>query len=152
METHQRIGGSRFVFGPPPGGFGAKFYRDGQGGIVGKVTVDDSKMGPPGHVHGGALAALVDEVMGAAAWTTGLRVLAVNLNINLRQAVPLHVEVQLRGRVDRQEGRKVFTVGQLFLPDGTVAVEGSGIFVQAPHTLVGDEAAHNPFLALEGDD
>jgi acyl-coenzyme A thioesterase PaaI-like protein len=146
IDENRRIGGSSFIFNAPPGGFGAKFYVDGNGGVIGKVAIDSSKQGPPGHAHGGALTTLVDEAMGASAWHSGYRVLAVNLNINLKLAVPLEIEITLRGRVERKEGRKVFTRGELILPDGQIAVEATGIFVEAPH-LVGMEGL-NPFKLL----
>lgn len=147
MEGLRRIGGSPYVFRPPPGGFGARLYDAGSDGIIGKVVIDESKEAPPGHAHGGSLATLVDEVMGASAWFGGHRVLAVNLNISLKLAVPLHLEVTLKGRVERREGRKVYTTGELILPDGRIAVEGTGIFVEAPH-LVGADGI-NPFQLLE---
>lgn len=149
LRPDMRIGGSRIVFAPPPGGFGARFYAlDNDEGVVGFVTVDATKQGPPGHVHGGASATLVDEAMGASAWFSGRRVVAVNLNINLKHAVPLEQELRLEGRVVKQEGRKVFTIGALILPDGRVAVEGSGIFVIAPPELVGASEQFNPFKRL----
>jgi hypothetical protein len=142
-----RIGGSTFIFAPPPGGFGVQMYFDpSTNETIGYVSVDDSKQGPPGHVHGGAVTTLIDEAMGACVWYRGFRVVAVNLNINLKLAVPLNVEVILRGRVARQEGRKIFTSGELVLPDGQIAADGSGVFVEAPH-LVG-ALGHNPFSRL----
>jgi acyl-coenzyme A thioesterase PaaI-like protein len=143
FDEQQRIGGSSIIFNPPPGGFGARFYAIGDGQIIGRVSVDESKQGPPGHVHGGAMATLVDEAMGASAWFSGHRVVAVHLEFDLKLAVPLNVEIALRGWVVRKEGRKVFTSGELLLPDGRIAVTGSGIFVEAPQ-LVG-AGGMNPF-------
>ncbi|MCU0496180.1 MAG: PaaI family thioesterase [Anaerolineae bacterium] len=147
VEGLRRIGGSPYVFQPPPGGFGARLYDAGVEGIIGKVVIDQSKEGPPGHAHGGSLATLVDEVMGASAWFGGHRVLAVNLNISLKLAVPLNIEVTLKGRVQRKEGRKIYTTGELILPDGRIAVEGTGVFVEAPQ-LVGADGL-NPFQLLD---
>ncbi len=149
FSEQRRIGGSSIIFNPPPGGFGARFYAADNGQIIGRVTVDDTKQGPPGHVHGGALATLVDEAMGASAWFSGYRVVAVHLEFRLKHAVPLNVEITMRGWVVRKEGRKVFAAGELLLPDGRVAVEGSGVFVEAPH-LVG-AGGMNPFSYLSGD-
>lgn len=146
MDERHRIGGSPFLVNDPPGGFGMKLYADGTSGVTGRVSIDRSKEGPPGHAHGGSLATLIDEVMGASAWHSGHRVVAVSLTFSLRQAVPLEIEITLRGRVERKEGRKVYTTGELILPDGRVAVEGTGIFVEAPH-LVGAEG-FNPFDLL----
>jgi acyl-coenzyme A thioesterase PaaI-like protein len=104
---------------------------DGQR-VIGIVTLEKAQEGPPFHVHGGVLGALIDEAMGAACWASGRRVLSVNLNFNYRHAVPLGVPLRIEGRVDRQEGRKTFTIGLIHLPDGKAAVEGTGIFLDVP--------------------
>ena len=70
--------------------------------------------------------------MGAAAWFTGKRVLAVHLSFDYLQPVPVGAAIRIRASVERQEGRKVFTTGVILLPDDAVAVRGSGIFVEAP--------------------
>lgn len=143
MPTPGRIGGSRFIFGAKPGGFAAAFFVEEDGTIAGKVTLDDAKQGPPGHAHGGALATLIDEAMGAAAWNRGHRVLAANLNFNYRRPVPLHVEVQVRGKIERIDGRKIHTSGVIVLPGEIVAVEGTGLFIEAPQLF--GAAGMNPF-------
>src|SRR5512146_799988 len=38
--------------------------------------------GPPGCGHGGSIATLLDDAMGTSAWTSGYRVVALNLNVN----------------------------------------------------------------------
>lgn len=149
LQGKQRIGGTALVHGAPPVGFGAKFYAD-ESGLVGTVTFDISKQGPPGHVHGGALITVLDEAMGAFAWFNNRRVVAVNLNINLRAAVPLDVEVQLAARIDRTDGRKVFTSGEILLPDGQVAVQGHAVFLEVIGALTTFDGA-NPFQYLNED-
>lgn len=143
-EDRRRIGGSTYIFGPKPGGFDAKYYADSQGNVHGTIWIDAAKEGPPGHAHGGSLATLIDEAMGASAWNHGYRVVAANLNFDYRKPVPLDTEIHVYGTVERKEGRKVFTRGHITLPDGTVAVEGTGIFVEAPQYF-GSEG-YNPFL------
>jgi uncharacterized protein (TIGR00369 family) len=145
MPNPGQIGGSVFIFGAQPGGFAATFFVDQDGNVNGKVIFDDTKQGPPGHAHGGALATLIDEAMGAAAWNHGHRVLAANLNFNYRRPVPLNVEVAVQGRVERVDGRKIHTSGAILLPDGTPAVEGTGLFIEAPQYF-GSEG-FNPFMA-----
>lgn len=149
LENRARVSGSTFMYGPKPGGFQAELFADEHGNVTGTAIIDAAKEGPPGHAHGGSLATLIDEAMGAAAWRRGHRVLAVNLNMNYRRPVPLDVEVRVTGQVIRAEGRKVFTSGTITLPDGSVAVEGTGIFVEAPQYFAG--TGTNPFFP-EGDD
>jgi acyl-coenzyme A thioesterase PaaI-like protein len=142
------IGGTEFITAPEPEGFGMRFYTDGDGTVSGKITLKADKQGPPGHAHGGALIALLDEAMGAAAWSVGYRVVAVNLNFNLKRAVPLNTEITIRGKVESKEDRKVFTSGQVILADGTIAVDCTGLFLEAPAYVGGD---YNPFV-MKGQD
>ena len=140
------VGGTQFLNGPKPVGFDVSFYADEDGKFSGTAIIDISKQGPPGHAHGGALATLLDEAMGGAAWYKGYRVLAVNLEISYKRAVPLDTEIIISGEVVRIEGHKVFAIGKITLPDGTTAVEGKGVFVEAPQYVGSSE--HNPFSEL----
>ena len=121
---------------------GVVLYLQDDGSVVGAVTLQKGHEGPPFHVHGGVLGALLDEAMGAAAWASGKRVVSVNLNFNYRKPVPLGVPLNISGRVEREAGRKIFTAAKIMLPDGVVAVEGTGIFVEAPQIF---EGLANPF-------
>ncbi len=118
---------------------GAQFVLEDDDSVSGTWVVGAAQMGPPDHAHGGVLATLLDEAMGAAAWFTGKRVLAVHLSFDYRLPVPVGAPIRIFGSVERQEGRKVFTTGAILLPDETVAVQGSGIFVEAPHLLENTE-------------
>jgi acyl-coenzyme A thioesterase PaaI-like protein len=146
-ELGVRIGGSPYVNGPQPGGFGVRMhYHEGSGQTRGLVIFDAAKMGPPGHAHGGAIATVLDEAMGASAWYNGLPVLAVNLNVDLKHSVPLDTEVVVSGWIERVEGRKVYLAGALTLPDGRVAARSTGLFLQVEFP---DAEAPNPFRPLQ---
>lgn len=130
-ESRVRIGGSDFLQGAQPGGFGVKtYYLPDQQRIRMEVNFDASKQGPPGHAHGGAVTTILDEAMGAAAWYIDHPVLAVNLTVNLKASAPLNVDLVAFGWIERTEGRKVFTAAELVLPDGSVAANSTGVFVR----------------------
>lgn len=130
--------GACFVCGAEnPRSIGLTWFETG-GEIFAAFTFDEGQQGPPGHLHGGASAAVLDEAMGAAVWTAGLRVVAVNLEINYKQPVPLGQRVTIHARIQERHERKVLTTSELRLADGSVAVTGRGIYVPAPH-LVGAE-------------
>lgn len=135
--SRQLVNMSRFCVA-----LGVEYRLEDDGSVTGVVTLQPEQEGPPFHVHGGVLAALVDEAMGAAAWASGKRVLSVNLNFNYRKPVPLGVPLRIVGRITGRERRKTFTSGQVLLPDGALAVEGTGIFVDAPEVFDG---MSNPF-------
>lgn len=105
------------------------FVGDADGTIRGHVHFGDRAQGPPGFAHGGALASVLDELMGIAAWQQDLDVVAAELTLKYRQPTPLWTELQLRAWVDRIEGRRAYIASEVTLADGTVCCEGSGTFV-----------------------
>src|SRR5687767_9779706 len=72
------------------------FRRDADGALVGTAWFGDAVEGPPGHAHGGSIAALMDEAMGLAAWVAGHTVVAGKISVEFLRMVPL-------GRVARFE-------------------------------------------------
>ncbi len=121
--------GSKFISAGTPHGFGAKYRVVDEGKVETIIAFGDEKEGPPGHAHGGAIAAMLDETMGMSCFAAKRPGLAVNLNVNYKAAVPLGQNVRFEGHVDTIDGRKTLTVGRAILPDGTIAAESSGVFV-----------------------
>lgn len=106
-------------------------FVDDEGILTSEFTLSDRHQGPPGHAHGGASAAILDEVMGLVVWAAGHKVLAANININYRKPLPLHQPLTAEARVTEVGERKIISVGKIMLPDSTVAVEGGGVYVIA---------------------
>lgn len=96
--------------------------------IRGTVTFGAAYEGPPGHVHGGFLAAAFDEVLGFAQSLTGSPGMTGTLTIRYRRPTPLHVELRFEARVVRVEGRKIFTEGRVFHGEEMTA-EAEGLFI-----------------------
>lgn len=115
--------------------FGAEYHLLGDGRVRATLTMGAALQGPPGYAHGGSLASLLDEAMGAASWFAGNRTVSVHLAFDYQRPVALGAAVQVFGQVDRREGRKIFTSGSILLADGSIAVSASGIFVDAPAML-----------------
>ena len=132
--------GPCFVCGTEnPHSIGMQWYLTDDGVITGTITLSEAQQGPPNHAHGGASTALLDEAMGAAVWWSGHRVLAVNLNVDFKHPVPLGEEIIVKGWVEKQDGKKVFVRGELRRSDDRVAVASTGIFVQAPPEMFGED-------------
>lgn len=126
-----KLQGSKFVTSPPPHGMGLEFQLEGE--IVHtQFTFPAQFEGPPTLTHGGILATVMDEAMGAAAWNSGHQVIAVHLGFGYKAPIPLGQPVTIRGWVERVDGRKVFTASEIRLADGTMACYGEGVFVIAP--------------------
>jgi acyl-coenzyme A thioesterase PaaI-like protein len=98
------------------------------GSVVGEVVFGTAYEGPPGCVHGGFIAASFDEVLGFVQSMTGQPGMTANLQIDYRSPTPLHRPLRFAGRVDRIEGRKIFTAATLHHGD-TLCAEARGLFV-----------------------
>jgi acyl-coenzyme A thioesterase PaaI-like protein len=116
-----------------PHGIGLTWYARADGSIFTEVTLTIKQQGPLGHIHGGASAAILDEVIGVAIWRAGYNVAVVNLDIQFRKAIPVEATVTAHARLDRKEGRKFFGSGEIYLPDGSLAVSAKGVYIEAPH-------------------
>lgn len=95
----------------------------------------DAIMGPacqgaPGHAHGGALFGLLDEAMGAACWMSGHPVMSAHVGIDYRKPVKLGETLQIAAWIERIDGRKVHTYGELRV-DGQIVTEAKGLFVSS---------------------
>lgn len=116
-----------------PHGIGLTWYAKEDGSIFSEFTLTLKQQGPLGHIHGGASAAVLDEVIGVAIWRAGYNVAVVNMDINFRRAIPVNTTVTVEARMTEKHGRKIYGTGKIRLPDGSVAVSCKGIYVEAPH-------------------
>jgi acyl-coenzyme A thioesterase PaaI-like protein len=86
--------------------------------------------GPPESVHGGAIAAVLDEAMGAVCWMNGHPVVGARITINYLHLTPLGMTGQVESWIDRIDGRKIFLRSQLSGSDGRVHAEGEALFIE----------------------
>ena len=107
----------------------AYFREAGEPVLYAKAWFGRKTMGPPGHVHGGAMAATLDEAMGAACWMNGHQVVAATITISFLEMLPIGTETIVEARIDRIEGRKIHLRSTLKNPSGELVAEGSGLFV-----------------------
>lgn len=111
--------------------------------VEGSVVFGTAYEGPPGHVHGGFVAAAFDELLGMAQSLTGNPGMTGSLTVRYRKPTPLHREIRFFGKVDRVEGRKIFTSGTLF--DGeTLCAEAEGLFISVDFERMRQLAAARP--------
>lgn len=96
--------------------------------VRGTATFGAAYEGPPGHVHGGFVAAAFDEVLGFAQSLAGNPGMTGTLTVRYRKPTPLHVELRFEARVLRVEGRKIFTEGRVYAGE-TLTAEAEGLFI-----------------------
>ncbi|MDP1821401.1 MAG: PaaI family thioesterase [Acidimicrobiales bacterium] len=105
--------------------------------IVGRATFGAAYEGPPGCVHGGYIAAAFDEVLGCTQSLSGSPGMTGRLTVNYRSPTPLHTELRFEGSLERVDGRKIFTLGQLWAGD-TLCAEAEGLFISMEGTRFAD--------------
>ena len=96
--------------------------------VVGRGKFGLQYEGPPGSVHGGYIAAALDELLGMAQSLSGKAGMTGTLTVRYRKPTPLHVELAMAARVERVEGRKIFVSGEI-RAGGMLCAEAEGIFV-----------------------
>jgi acyl-coenzyme A thioesterase PaaI-like protein len=102
-------------------GEGSGDYR-----ITGEATFGAAYEGPPGHVHGGMVAAMFDELLGFAQLSPGF---TAYLKVDYRKPTPLNTPLRLLAWVDNVDGRKRLLRGTCTLDDGTLLSEAEGLFI-----------------------
>ncbi|KAM4735133.1 acyl-coenzyme A thioesterase THEM4 isoform 3-T4 [Anableps anableps] len=86
--------------------------------------------GPPGHVHGGAIATMIDTVTGTHASLLSAPVMTANLNINYRSPIPLGSTVLIESILDKEEGKKMFISCRVTSTDGSkLHTEATALFL-----------------------
>ena len=102
-------------------------HRDGDGVVWTEVTLGAAYEGPPGHIHGGMCALILDHVLGATAHQPGRPAYTGTLTLRYLRGTPLG-SVRARAHVDRVEGAKTFAVGHIADGEG-ITVTAEGVFI-----------------------
>jgi acyl-coenzyme A thioesterase PaaI-like protein len=93
--------------------------------IEGRITFGPAYEGPPGHCHGGWVAAMFDELLGYVQRMPGF---TAYLKVDYRKPTPLNRELALKGWIDNVDGRKRLIRGTCSL-DGELLTEAVGLFI-----------------------
>ncbi|QCX26415.1 PaaI family thioesterase [Nocardioides jishulii] len=84
--------------------------------------------GPPGHMHGGVIAMLLDQALGEIAVRSGRPGLTANLSVNYKLPTKLNTPLRIEAWYDRTEGVKTWTAGHITSEHG-VCAEAEGLFI-----------------------
>ncbi len=127
-----------------PIGLKLALYTDDEGRCVTRFRPRPEHQGYPGHLHGGIISTLLDEVMGRV--LTPLNVWAVTgrLEIAYHKPVPLDRELTIVGWLTRSRSRAYDAEGEIRLADGTVLARGHGMYIR-----ISDEAVQEARSELD---
>jgi acyl-coenzyme A thioesterase PaaI-like protein len=95
---------------------------------VGTVTFTATHEGAPGIVHGGWIAAVLDEALAWAQPLSGVAGFTGTITVRFRAPAPTYTPLHLTGWVDRIDGRKVYVVGTCEA-GGTLVAEAEAVFI-----------------------
>ena len=115
--------GARNAIAPP-----LVIEHAGPGSAQATVHLGAAYEGPPGMVHGGVSALLLDHLMGETA-SAGFTRVTMTGTLTLRYVAPLPLgEVRLAAQITEDDGRKVVVTATIGSAE-QVAVEASGLFI-----------------------
>jgi uncharacterized protein (TIGR00369 family) len=120
-----------FGCGPAnPTGLQLEFLLAEDGRVVGLPTIPNCFEGPPGYLHGGIIATILDETMSKTTRALGLTTVTGQMEINYLRPVHSATPVRLEGRLLRSEGRKHWTEARILDPRGRVLASAKGLFIE----------------------
>lgn len=125
VTRHDPVTGPENAIAPP-----LRLHGLPDGSVRGTVTLGMPYQGPPGCVHGGISALLIDHALGVANhWGPGPSGMTGTLTLRYRHPTPLFEELTVSARQESHDGRKIRTTGQIATADGRVCVSADAIFV-----------------------
>ncbi|WP_226436676.1 PaaI family thioesterase [Rhodococcus yananensis] len=126
VTRHDPITGPENAIAPP-----LVIEGVGDGSVRAVVTLTLPYQGPPGCVHGGVSAMLLDHVLGVANAWAGKSGMTAQLNTRYHRPTPLFEPLTIIGRQVTTDGRKINTVGEIRNAAGEVCVSVEGLFIEA---------------------
>ena len=114
------------------------FYDNGDNEVYSEYSVSELYQGYPGIVHGGVVAAMLDEVVARVSMIGDPHhfMMSVKMEVKYRYPVPTETPLQLFGKVVRLRGRLGRAIGEIHLPDGSVAAESSMTLADVPQEMI----------------
>ena len=137
--------GSCFVCGKSnPMSVGITWQLEPGNQISAFFEFSEFQQGPPGFVHGGASAAVLDEAMGLAVFQSGFQVVTANLSIDYRKPIPLGKPVRIQAFMSGKTERRIPTVEE------TTVSEDEWLAYFTPRPANEDAAAHEAAADILG--
>jgi acyl-coenzyme A thioesterase PaaI-like protein len=121
-----------------PIGLHLKFYETSPGEVTVEYTVPEQFQGYPGVVHGGVVAAILDEVTGRTQMggTSPRFMFTARLDVRYRKNVPVGRPLKIIGRAGISRERTATATGKSFGPDGELLAEAEALLINVPDKIV----------------
>lgn len=126
-------------------GLNIRFYETENNEVVCRFIAKEEHQSYPGRLHGGIASTVMDELIGRTiqliepdAWGV-----TCDLSIKYKKPVPLETELLAKARYTKYSHGLLFAEGEIYLPDGTVAVTASGRYLKMPLDKILNEGGNN---------
>ncbi|MCK0537817.1 PaaI family thioesterase [Alcanivorax quisquiliarum] len=106
-----------------------RFIKETPEGVEAEVYLGLHYQGPPGRVHGGVIAMLLDAVLSRAMHASFKIGVTGTLNVRYLAGTPIETTVRFTARLREMDGRKMFIEGGVFAGEEQT-VQAEGIFLQ----------------------
>ena len=118
------------------------------------VTIPEHFNGYPGFVHGGIVAALIDETAGRALLLDDDYddlMVTLKLEVKYRHPTPTGQPLTLIGWVIKRRVSRAKVAAQVLLADGTVTAEGQAIVIRPPQEFLRRWEPEKPYWRVYDD-
>ncbi len=114
------------------------FYDNDRDEVCSEYAVPEAYQSYPGIVHGGIVAAMLDEVVARVAMIDDHHhfMMSVKLEVKYRRPVPTETPLRIVGRIIKLRGRLGKAMGEILLPDGGVAAESTMTLADVPAEML----------------
>lgn len=109
-------------------GYHVQVRRDGDD-VVAEHVFEPRHSGAPGIAHGGAVATVVDDVLGFLLYVAGVPGVTRKLDVEYLRPVLVGVPYTVRGRLDERDGRKLWVSCSGTDASGVEAFRAHGLFL-----------------------
>ena len=103
-------------------------YEYGEKSITAQVRFNESYQGPPACVHGGMVAALLDDALGRTRHLTGRHCVTGGLNVTYKRPTPINTDLTVEARIESVHERKFIVTGEIY-HEGQVTASAEAVFV-----------------------
>jgi acyl-coenzyme A thioesterase PaaI-like protein len=118
-------------------GLHLKFYETGPGEVTVDYTAPEHFQGYPGVLHGGIVAAILDETAGRTLMgttSTPRFMFTGKMEVKYRRNVPVGQPLKVIGRAGRDRGRSAEASAAIYNQNGDLLAEAEVLLVNLPET------------------
>ena len=127
-----------------PVGLHLRFSQTADHTVFCEVEITHNYEGPPGYLHGGIIATLLDEAMSKANRARGVTAMTRQMQVEYLRPVPSNAPIRIEGRVTRSEGRKHWTEAFIQSAEGSILAHASGLFIAIHKSHLTDPSQSDP--------